>query len=276
MGCALLVVAGAIGAGFQSPALAVADKPIVLELKLPPKPVFPLPKLAAVLTSGPLRLDVTDARGDGDPAVVGMEQEKGEDRYAWRTAQPVAPAVKEQVVKVLNRWSVRVLPEADTSLVLALTNYYVKERSDTFGSTYIANVGFKATLVDRDGAVLWTGEAAESATDPGVDKRASMCNEALSIALRRTLAKLLSSVTLNNQAGAAPVPAPVAAPKPIAIEPDALFADLTRLKAGGVADDVLVAYVEGRKVTRPLSVDEILQWKGAGLPDAAIKAATRP
>ena len=264
----MLVVAGAIGAGFQSPSLAAEDKPIVLELKLPPKPAFPLPKMAAVLTSGPLRLDVTDARGDGDPALVGMEQEKGEDRYAWRTAQPVAPTVKEHVMQILNGWSVRVLPEADTTLVLALTNYYVKERSDTFGSTYIANVGFKASLVDRDGAVLWTGEAAENAKDPGVDKRASMCNEALSIALRRTLAKLLSSVTLNTQA--------VPAPKPIAIEPDALFADLTRLKQGGVADDVLVAYVEGRKLTRPLSVDEILRWKGAGLPDAAIKAATRP
>jgi hypothetical protein len=44
----------------------------------------------------------------------------------------------------------------------------------------------------------------------------------------------------------------------------------------GVTDDVLVAYVEGRKITRPLNVDEILRWKGAGLPDAAIKAATRP
>jgi hypothetical protein len=59
------------------------------------------------------------------------------------------------------------------------------------------------------------------------------------------------------------------------IEPEALFADLVRLKSGDVADDVLVAYVEQRKLSRPLSVDEILQWKSAGIPDAAIKAATK-
>ena len=71
-----------------------------------------------------------------------------------------------------------------------------------------------------------------------------------------------------------PVP-PVAAP-PILIEPDALLSDLTRLLAGGVTEDVLVAYIEQRKLSRPLSVDEILQWKNAGIPDAAIKAATSP
>jgi hypothetical protein len=90
-----------------------------------------------------------------------------------------------------------------------------------------------------------------------------MFNEAMSIALREALAQGLSSVKLET-----------AAP-PIAIEPDALLADLTRLKAGGVADDVLVAYVEQRKLTRPLTVDEILSWKSAGIPDAAIKAATK-
>jgi hypothetical protein len=271
----LMLVVGAVGASFPTPA-AVAEKPIVLELKLPSKPAYPRPKMADVLTSAPLRLEVQDARGDGDAGVVGVERVKDADGYVWRTAQPVAATVKEHVTQVLNGWSVRVLPEADTSLVLALTAYYVTERSDKFGSTYIANVSFKASLHDRDGAVLWTGEAADTTKDPGVDARASMCNEALSLALRGALAKLMSSVTLGGQAAAVPAAAAAAAPKPVSIEPDALFADLTRLKAGGVGDDVLVAYVEGRKLTRPLSVDEILRFKGAGLPDAAIKAATRP
>jgi hypothetical protein len=74
---------------------------------------------------------------------------------------------------------------------------------------------------------------------------------------------------------AVPVAA-VAEAAPGAIEPAAMLADLTRLKAGGVADDVLVGYVEQRKLARALTVDEILQWKNAGIPDAAIKAATRP
>jgi hypothetical protein len=68
--------------------------------------------------------------------------------------------------------------------------------------------------------------------------------------------------------------APLAAP--LAIEPETLLADLQRLKAGGMTDEVLVAYVQQRKLVRPLSVDDILRWKNAGIPDAAIKAATRP
>ena len=62
----------------------------------------------------------------------------------------------------------------------------------------------------------------------------------------------------------------------VGLDPEALLSDLTRLLAGGVTEEVLVAYIEQRKLSRPLTVDEILTWKNAGIPDAAIKAATRP
>jgi hypothetical protein len=93
------------------------------------------------------------------------------------------------------------------------------------------------------------------------------------------LANGLSSVTLETAspvASTAGAPAPVPVAPETSIEPAALLADLTRLLAGGVTQDVLVSYIEQRKLTRPLTVDEILQWKNAGIPDAAIKAATRP
>jgi hypothetical protein len=180
--------------------------------------------------------------------------------------QPVAPEVKGLATEILAAWSVRVAPEADYGLKLALTRFHVTERSEVFGSTYIADVGVKASLVDRAGAVLWAGEGGGSATRPGVDARASMCNEALSIALREALAKTIAQVTPYDAKPAAS----------ITIDPGALFADLLRLKAGGVTDDVLVAYVQQRSLARPLSVEDILRWKNAGIPDAAIKAATRP
>ena len=115
--------------------------------------------------------------------------------------------------------------------------------------------------------MLWSGEASGKAKQPGVDARASECNEALSLALRSALAKAVSLSVEPADCG------PSTGRR--SSDRDAV-ADLTRLKAGGVTDDVLVAYVEGRKITRPLNVDEILRWKSAGLPDAAIKAATRP
>jgi hypothetical protein len=256
-------------------AAGAASKPITLELKLPQKPAFARPEMAALLTAGPLSLVVVDARGAEDPAVVGAQRAKGEDVYAWRAVEPVVPAVTGFVTQVLHGWSVRLAPEADFALRLGLMKYDVNERSDTFGSTYIAEVRFMVALTDRAGAVLWTGEASGDAKRSGVDARASMCNEALSLALRRALSQALSSVTLETAAPAAPAPPPPAA-APTVIEPDALLADLTRLKEGGVADDVLVAYAEQRKLSRPLTVDEILQWKNAGIPDAAIKAATSP
>ena len=271
------------GAIFLTSLAAAAPKPITLELKLPPKPAFPPPEMAALLTAGPITLDLKDARGADDPVVVGAQRAKGENVYLWRASQPVAPAVKELAAQLLNGWSVRVAPEAEFGLKLELLRYYVNERADTFGSTYIAEVHFRVAFVEKAGNVLWAGEASGNAKRPGVDARASMCNEALSFALRQALAQALSSVKLETAAPAvhAPsmpaVPVGAAAPAaPVAIEPAALFADLTRLKAGGVADDVLVGYVAQRKLSRPLTVDEILSWKNAGIPDAAIKAATGP
>jgi hypothetical protein len=227
---------------------------------------------------------VTDGRGAGDPSVVGAMREKGEDVYLWQSGTPVAAAVGDFVKQILSDWGVRVTPEADFGLRLRVTTYNVTERSETFGSTYLADVRFALAYVDRAGGVLWSGESSGTATRPGVDARASMCNEALSVALRAALAKAMSSVSLETAAPAVKPPsaapaaaaAPAGSAAPSAIEPDALFADLTRLKSGGVADDVLVAYVEQRKLSRPLTVDEILRWKGAGIPDEAIKAATRP
>jgi len=258
---AILVASGA----------GAASKPITLALKLPQKPAFARPEMAALLTAGPLSLVVVDARGAADPAVVGAQRAKGEDVYVWRAVQPVVPALTGIATQLLSGWSVRVAPEADFALRLGLMKYDVNERSDTFGSTYIAEVRFMVALTDRAGGVLWTGEASGRAKRPGVDARASMCNEALSIALRGALANALSSVTLETSTPVVREPA-----VPTVIEPAALLADLLRLEAGGVANDVLVSYIEQRTLSRPLTVDEILHWKDAGIPDAAIKAATRP
>jgi len=143
-----------------------------------------------------------------------------------------------------------------------------------FGSTYVADVRMNVALVDRAGGTLWAGEAAGTAKSPGVDGRASMCNEALSVALRGALANAMSSVTLETaKPTAAHSPAGVAAG---IVEGATLFAELQRLKSEGATDEALVAYVEAHRPAGPLTVDEILSWKNAGIPDAAIKAATRP
>jgi len=252
-------------------AAMAASRPITLKLNLPPKPAFPRPEMTALLTAGPLTLDLTDARTETDLAVVGAQREKGNDVYLWRTAQPVGAAVQAMAAQVLETWGVKVAPEAEFGLNLSLTHYSVTEKSETFGSTYVADVRMKVALVDRAGGTLWTGEASGTAKDPGVDGRASMCNEVLSIALRSALAHALSSVTLET---AKPTVVPPTAAS--AAQSATLLVELQRLKGEGATDDTLVAYVEAHKPPAPLTVDDILNWKNAGIPDAAIKAATRP
>jgi hypothetical protein len=257
-------------------AVAAASKPIDLAYKLPKKTPVVRPALPESLTAAPVRLELSDARGADDPAVVGAQRQKGTDLYLWRAQQPVVPAVAGFVEQILKGWSVAVAPTADTRLAIKLTRYYVNEKSEMFGSSYRAEVRLTAALEDGAGAVLWTREAGGSAERDGPDARSATCNELLSLALRDALIEALGSTPVAGSAPVAPVAAvapAAAAAAPTVVDPAALFADLTRLKAGGVEDDVLVAYVKQRKLSRPLTVDEILAWKNAGVPDAAIKAA---
>jgi len=250
---------------------AAATRPIKLALKLPSKSPAMSPALPEALTAGPVRLDLSDARDADDPAVVGEQTERGEEVYLWRAQQAVAPAVAGFVGKLLDGWSVRAAPDGELGLTIKLERYWVAETSEMFGSAYAAEVRLSVSLVDHAGGVVWTHEGSGTAKDRGADARASTCNELLSLALREALAQALSSAPSETTAAAAPPPEPEVVR--VVVAPDRLLGDLVRLKDGGVADDVLVAFVQQRKLTRPLSVDEILAWKNAGIPDAAIKAA---
>jgi hypothetical protein len=41
----------------------------------------------------------------------------------------------------------------------------------------------------------------------------------------------------------------------------------------GVAPDVLLAYVRGRRLSRKMTAEDIIDWTKAGIPDAVIEAA---
>jgi hypothetical protein len=81
---------------------------------------------------------------------------------------------------------------------------------------------------------------------------------------------------------AAATPAPVAAPAPAAsvpkvatapVTPAELKAKLLELMRENVGADVLVAYVRTLRVAAPLSAEEIIEWKKAGIADAVLEAA---
>jgi hypothetical protein len=245
---------------------AVASKPITLAYKLPKKASLVRPTLPPALLSGPVRLDVVDARGDVDPEVVGSQIDKDTVIYQWSAKQEVAPAVRGFIGTILKGWSVPVGTDGENALAVKLTRYWVDEKAVTFGSSYHVQVHLTVSIVDRAGTVSATHDGEGSASVAAVDGRESTCNELLSVALYDALTQAL------GQSAAAPAAAPARA-APIVVEPAALYDDLVRMKSGGVADDVLAAYVKQRRLARPLTVDEILAWKNAGIPDAVIKLA---
>lgn len=281
-----------LAAALTVPVWAAPSKPITLALKLPSKPVPAAPAIAPALAGQSVRVAMTDARHAAEPDVVGSEHEKGVEIYLWRSKGEVAPAVQAIAGQVLHGWGIHAAPGAGLELALELEKYWVDEASVTFGSAYTADVAISAKLVDRAGQVVWTGRGTGSAKRTAVDGRASTCNELLSLALHDALSAVVAApsgetaphgLAVSPTAAAASAPqataggaaghAGAAAAPPGTVDPSVLFDDLVRLSSGGVTDEVLVTYVKQHRPSRALTVDEILAWKNAGIPDAAIKAA---
>jgi hypothetical protein len=256
-------------------AAAAPSKSITLERRVAKKAPIVRPVVSSLFSAHPVGLGVVDGRGPDDPTVVGAQKERGKILYEWTSTGSVPVAVSGIVAQTLRAWNVSLAGdgEADVSLALKLTRFRVDEISETFGSSYRAEVAFHADVVARGGEVLLSTDAAGKNETSGVDQRASTCNQVLTAALEEALMKIVAGTPSEaSRPVVAPAPPP-ALPPPGTIAPAELFTELMRLKTGGVADEVLVAYIKQRKLSAPLSADEILRWTNSGIPQAAIQAA---
>ena len=257
----LALAVAVLGVGL---ALAAPSRPITLAYKLPKKTSPVRPTVPRALLEGPVHVEVVDARGEEDSALVGAQTEKETVIYVWRAKNAVHTAVAGFVTTILKGWGVAA-GEGGVTLAVKLERYWVDEKSVTFGSAYAAEVHVSVSLVGPSGETAWTHDGAGRAGYTAVDGRESTCNELLSVALYDAMTQAIGT---TEPAAAAPKPV-----TPEVVEPRAMFEELVRLKSGGVGDDVLVSYVKQRKLARPLSVEEILTWKDAGIPDDVIKLA---
>lgn len=258
----VLVIPALLAAGAV---LAAASRPITLAYKLPKKGSLVRPAVPPSLLAGPVHVEVVDARGGDDPAAVGEQREKEDVVYVWRAKNAVPAAVGGFVTTILKAWGVAA-GEGGVTVAIKLERYWVEETSATFGSKYQADVRLSLSLVGPSGETSWTHPGAGKAGYTAVDGRESTCNELLGTALYQAMTEALGTTDEPAAAAAAAVPKPM--------EPQAMFDELVRLKNGGVGEDVLAAYAKQRRLSRPLSVDEILAWKNAGIPDAVIKLAS--
>ena len=92
-------------------------------------------------------------------------------------------------------------------------------------------------------------------------------NEEISDALKRTYANLISNAGFQR----AWMGYRASSEQPLS--PADLKTKILEMMKAGIGTEVIVRYVESVKVSGPLSAEQILEWKRAGIPDAVLEAA---
>ena len=252
------------------PALAAPSRPITLARAEVKRPNAAAPSIASAWSGRVLAVRVHDERGASDPKIVGAQKEKDRLLYEWKAAQPVPEAVRKMAEETLRSWNVSVAAEAAAHLELSIRRLYVDEVPQTFGSSYRGEVEVQAEIIDAAGPSVARRVVRGTAKLSGPDRRAKLCNEALTLALEDTLAQLLTPAIEPPQAVNQLIVDPS---NPRAVDAKKMLEDLVRLKDGGVGEPLLLGYVRQRRLTAPLSADDILMWKKSGLPESVIQAA---
>ncbi|HJQ97792.1 MAG TPA: hypothetical protein VJ826_05715 [Candidatus Polarisedimenticolaceae bacterium] len=253
------------------PAVAAPTKEITIQ-RVAGKSVHPQAQaIASAWTGRSLAVFLRDGRQGGDPSIVGAQQAKDTLLYEWKSTQPVPDSVRFLAEKTLESWGVAVSAQAPSRLDLVLQSLRIDEIPETFGSTYRAEVSLKGDIYDPGGpntmpGRVFTGIAKKS----GPDKRAKLCNEAVTAAVEDALARIMGPLDFvtPNVPGLTPD-----ASDPNAVPPKEMLRELVRLKEAGVGEPVMLGYVRQRRLAAPLSADDILKWKESGLPESVIHAA---
>jgi hypothetical protein len=267
---ALALQSSVVGAATK-PKPPAAPKVMAIELMFTPQENTgsDRPILTAGITERPIRIVLNDAREPAD-VTVGAQLNDGVQQFTWQVAEMPAAKISGFTEQTLHGWFIQLAPDAPLELVLGLSRYYVTESKQAVGSSYTAEVGFRASLVGGDGASLWSGTAFGEAHRFGRAESSANCNEVLSDALKAALSNLFSQAGLQSRW--API---TAADGMVAstIAPAKLLDDLLKLKAGGMTDETLAAYAKTQRVSPPLTADDLLEWKAKGIPETAIQAA---
>jgi hypothetical protein len=231
--------------------------------------------LAPGMADRPVRLSMADGRA-GDPKIIGEISDHEDKVFPVYAANDVVAWAAEVLRKNVADWGIKVAPDAPLSLAGKLTQIRLVASTKAVGSTYNVEIQVAFTLSDAKGRTLWEGAAKGDATRYGHARSTENANEVLSDALKEVYANAfndpgLQSAWLGRSKPVASTPA--AAPAEPPVSPEALLADLVKLKKQGFTTDLLLDYVNGKTLTRALSADDLVKWKDAGMPQEVIKAA---
>jgi hypothetical protein len=216
-------------------------------------------------TARPVRtIDVMaliDVRELSDRSLVGENRERKTPRPIKATTS-VAEFATEVLQRCLSEWGVR-LGAGDLVLRGEITNLLVTE-----DQTYSTASAIRFRLEDQTGMVVWEGIASGDAHQWGRSFSAENYNEQISDALKKTFASLVSNPGFQKAWAGEPSVAEGATVSPAEVK-----AKVLEMVQAGVGEAVLISYVRGLRISPPLTADEIIAWKRAGITDRVIEAA---
>lgn len=223
----------------------------------------------------PFSLTILDERPEGKDALG--TKTRGDDVVVVKTSTDVTDFAREGLVEALTSAGARI-EDGGWKLEGRLHRCDVEE---AWG--FEARVRVSFTLADASGGVVWekalTGYAKRGSVLPNGTQYGEILSEATQDLAKRLIADQDFRTAIRGEVAAAPPPKPVAAPKaappapPAAGDPDAVLADLVRMKEAGLSRDTMLRWLEQQKLSRKLTADDLIRWKEAGLDEALIQLA---
>lgn len=267
-----LAAAGVLLTASASPAFALKDELQVKLRFIPTEAEEVLEKRGVIPVAGPpfeIQL-VSDARPEkGDR--IGTNVERGGNRPVLSRTD-VAAWVSQVLGSSFREWGTPSTTNADLLIEPELLKLFVVEEH-----TYKAEVTIKFRLRKRGGPEIWAGVVGGAASRFGRSFKEENYQEVLSDALLSCISKFWADPGFREvwASGKGPGGTGGAATKPAPAEtltPEAAKAKLLELKNEGFDDDMLAYWVRKVAFTRPLTADDLIDWRRAGVPQAAIKA----
>lgn len=232
-----------------------------------------VPTLSPELFDRPVRLVVEDARAGSDPAVIGDSSDDDDRMWPVRATNSVVEWAQEVLEKNARDWGIKTGADAPLTVVVKLTRFFLNEGNKAVGSTYNADVRLGFELRDSRGNVLADGTASGDATRYGKSRSAGNSSEVLSDATKEAYAAVFGDPVLQDAWRGKPRAAARPPASSSAITPGDLLKELQDLKKKGFSTDLLINYVNNKTLSAPLTADDMVSWKEAGMPQEVIKAA---
>ncbi len=235
------------------------------------------PALAPGISDRAIRVEIAEGRTLNDLAVIGETTDDDDRLWPVRATNDVIAFALDVLARNTGPWGIRTAEDAPLIFSGKLTRLQIKESNKAVGSTYNAEVQFAFSLRSANGALLWEGSATGDATRYGRARSVDNINEVLSDALKEAYAQGLAETALQDawlgkkSPGASAVA--TTTPTASAMTPEALLAELVKLKKKGFDADVMLDFVGQKNLSRSLSADDLVAWKDAGIPEQVIKAA---